>query len=559
MLKYVIVGDENMYLLSIFPFLQGINELHVVFILDIFLLGLLFYKVYKNKKLIFTKDIKFILILGWSIAYLITSFYSVDNELSFLGFLKFFTIPIFIVLIMQYEYTKEDRDKWFYAIGKIGAIMVIGCLFLVLVGKKDLIFYQNRLAGFFDYANSFAMFLLIGVISTGFKKDFKLLDFVVMSLLLTGIILTNSRSLMIITAVSYIAVLIFSKASKKVKLVNSGIMILVGVSVVLIVGAFGVSNRLSTTSGNASEWVLRLLYYKDALRMLSENIFGYGHMAWWYMQEGVQTGAYDAKYIHNGLLQVAIDAGVIPALLIVVIFVKAFFERKRSVRDKVLMVVILGHALIDFDMEFLAITIPLFMTLEFDKMIEIKNVVWDKVCIVLGIVIYSFFFLVTVLENMGAYDKANSLFSYSNNLSEQLIIETDYDRAIMLAEKLYDKNKYFIPSAEVLSEKEQAENNYDKAEEYELWILKNKKYTMKNYIEYVGFLEKAINYYYSINDFDKVKEFVGKLNEVPKMVNEVKETSDSLAYKIAHKPRLDIPEEITEYISSMNSFCERFA
>jgi len=545
-----------MYLLSIFPFLQGINELHIVFLLDIVLLSLLFYKVCKNKKLILTKDIKFILILIWSVSYLITTFYSVDTELAFLGFLKFFTVPIFILLIMQYEYSEDKRNKCFEAIGKIGAVMVIICLLAILI-NKDLFFYQNRLGGFFDYANSFAMFLLVGLISIGFKKDFKLIDYFIMSLLVIGIILTNSRSLLIITVVSYISILIFSKTSKKVKILNSVILLIVGISVVFIAGLFGVNNRIATTSGNSSEWLLRILYYKDALRLISQNIFGYGHMAWWYMQEGFQTGVYDAQYVHNGLLQVAIDAGIIPALLIVVIFIKAFFEKNRNVRDKILMVVILGHAFIDFDMEFLAILLPLFMTLRFDKKFSIKEIVLAKVGAGILIAVYSFFGLVTFLGNAGLYDKANSIFAYSFNLDKQLQNEVNSENVVLVAQNLYDKNKYFINAAKVLSQKEQAENNYEKAHEYELWIVKNKKYTMRNYIEYVSFLEEAIKYYYSIDDIKEVKKYIGRLNEVEVMVNTVKETSDELAYKIQHKPRLDIPEEVTKYIEAMNEFSEK--
>jgi len=545
-----------MQLLSIFPFFQGINELHIVFLLDIVLLSLLFYKVHKNKNLILTKDTKFILISIWSISYLLTTFYSVDTELAFLGFLKFFTVPVFILLVMQYEYTEDERNKWFESIGKIGAVMVGVCLVYIFI-NKDSFFYQNRLAGFFNYANSFAMFLLIGLISLGFKKEFKLIDYFVMSLLVIGIILTNSRSLLILTIISYISILIFSKTTKKVKILNSGILLIVGISVVFIAGLFGVNNRISTTSGNSSEWLLRILYYKDALRLISQNIFGYGHMAWWYMQEGFQTGAYDAQYVHNGLLQVALDVGIIPALLIVVIFIKAFFEKNRNVRDKILMVVILGHALIDFDMEFLAILLPLFMTLRFDKKFSIKEVVLAKVGAGILIAVYSFFGLVTFLGNAGLYDKANSIFAYSFNLDKQLQNEVNSENVVLVAQNLYDKNKYFINAAKVLSQKEQAENNYEKAHEYELWIVKNKKYTMRNYIEYVSFLEEAIKYYYSINDIKEVKKYIGRLNEVEVMVNTVKETSDELAYKIQHKPRLDIPEEVTKYIEAMNEFSEK--
>jgi len=546
-----------MYLLSIFPFLQGTNELHIVFALDIILLLLIFLRIYKNKKIIFTKDIKFILILIWAASYLVTMLYSADTELAFLGFLKFFSVPLFITLIMQYKYDVEERSQWFEAIGKIGAVMVIICILSIFIGKSDVFFYQNRLAGFFNYANSFAMFLLIGLISTGFKKELRLIDYAVMGVLLVGIILTNSRSLMIITAFSYVLVLIFSKVNKKTKLLNSAIMVVVAVSTILIAGAFGVSNRISTTSGNASEWVLRLLYYKDALRMISENIFGYGHMAWWYMQEGLQTGVYDAQYIHNGLLQVAVDAGVIPALLIVIVFIKAFFEKNRNSRDKILMIIILGHALIDFDMEFLAITLPLFMTLEFDKLIEIKNIVMAKLGICLGIIVYGFFSIVTVFGKIGAYDKANSIFPYSFNLDKELLNETDSTKMLEIAEKLYEKNKYFVNSAKILSEKEQAENNYEKANEYEWWIVENKKYTMRNYIEYVKFIEDSIEYYSSRGDIDSIKVCVSKIEAVISRINDVLATSDELAYKIAHKPRLTIPDELITYLNNLNLYIQR--
>jgi len=134
--------------------------------------------------------------------------------------------------------------------------------------------------------------------------------------------------------------------------------------------------------------------------------------------------------------------------------------------------------------------------------------------------------------------------------------ETDNEKIVKISEKLYKKNKYFLNAAKILSQKEQLENNYEKADEYELWIMKNRKYTMRNYIEYVNFLEKAINYYYSIDDTEKLKMFIEKLNYVTKRIKEVENSSDELAYKIAHKPRLTIPDAVLEYIDEMNRFGE---
>ena len=167
-----------MHILSIFPFLQGANELHIVFILNIVLLILLLNKVLKNKKIILTKDIKFIAICVWSLCYLFTAFYAEDTELAFLGFLKYLTIPIFLITMMQYDLDKGKKDKWFYAIPQIGAAMVLIILLAKLMNTGDVFFYQNRLAGFFNYANSFGLFLLMGIIIIIFYYSIVFLQYI---------------------------------------------------------------------------------------------------------------------------------------------------------------------------------------------------------------------------------------------------------------------------------------------------------------------------------------------------------------------------------------------
>lgn len=553
-----------MSLLIFFPFLQGANELHIVFILDILLSGILLYKVVKNKKFIFCKDVKFIMICIWAFLYLVTMFYSTDTELAFLGFLKSFTVPLFLTTVMQYEYNICEKDKWMDTVAKIGAVMVV-IILTVTVGEKilgienNMFFYQNRLAGFFNYANSFALFLLIGIIIVGFKKKIRILDFIVMNLLLIGILLTNSRAIMIISAFSYLLILIFNKEMRKKNLINLGIMIMVGTVVTTIMANFGVNNRLAGTTGNSGEWLLRILYYKDALRLIAKNIFGYGYMAWWYMQEGFQTGAYDAQFVHNGLLQVALDAGIIAALLIVIIFLCGFFDKKIQARDRVIMMIVLGHSLIDFNIEFMTITLILFMTLEFNNkfIIENKLIVKSMICVIGSI--YLFFGIVTTFNAYGNYEVGNSLFPYSIALNEELEADITSSKKLEIAELLYKKNKYFLNSSYLLSKKEQYLGNYDKAYQYELWIVKNKKYTMLNYIEYVKFLENAIKFYYQNGDTKSMKLYINRLNEVPDMIQEVLDNSDSLAFRIAHKPRLDIPDEMTKFIEEMRIFGETFS
>ena len=375
-----------------------------------------------------------------------------------------------------------------------------------------------------------------------------------MNLLLVGILLTNSRGVMVFTALAYLLILIFNAKARKKNFINLGIMAAIGLTAVFIMDkGFGIINRLSSISIYSGEWILRVLYYKDALSVIASNIFGHGYMAWWYMQEGLQTGAYDAQFVHNGLLQIVVDAGVIPALLVVATFIIGFFDKKVTARDRVLMLIILGHSLIDFNMEFLVITLVLFMTLEFDKKQELTKVSNIKITVYCCGLIYIFFVLVTTLNSFGQYEVANSMFPYSISLNKELEVANSTKR-MEIAEKLYNKNKYFLNASTLLSQKEQYLGNYEKAYEYEMWIVKNKKYTMLNYIQYVQFLEKAIQHYYQDNNIETMKLYVNRLVQVEEMIENVKETSDVLAYKIAHKPRLDMPEEMKVYIEQMKEF-----
>ena len=128
--------------------------------------------------------------------------------------------------------------------------------------------------------------------------------------------------------------------------------------------------------------------------------------------------------------------------------IKAFFEKNRNIRDKLLMVVILGHALIDFDMEFLAITLPLFMTLEFDKKFEIRNIQMTNIVLGTVFICYSFFTLVTMCNKFQKYDLSNKLFAYSIALNDELELDfesDDYDTIGGYCLQLLHSNRLSYP------------------------------------------------------------------------------------------------------------------
>ena len=77
---------------------------------------------------------------------------------------------------------------------------------------------------------------------------------------------------------------------------------------------------------------------------------------------------------------------------------------------------------------------------------------------------------------------------------------------------------------------------------------------MLNYIEYTSFLNDAIRYYRVIDDNEKMNKYIQEVLNVETMINSVLENSDKLAFEIEHKPRLDMPEEMKEYIEQMRNY-----
>lgn len=65
---------------------------------------------------------------------------------------------------------------------------------------------------------------------------------------------------------------------------------------------------------------------------------------------------------------------------------------------------------------------------------------------------------------------------------------------------------------------------------------------------YTSFLSDAIRYYRSVGDKEKMNVYIEEVLNVETMINDVLENSDELAFKIEHKARLDMPEEMKEYI-----------
>ena len=180
----------------------------------------------------------------------------------------------------------------------------------------------GRLAGFFQYPNTYAVFLLVCELLMLKKDDRMLWDYIALIILSVGFLYTGSRTAFAVAVLANVAML-FVLGKRPVR-----IALLVGViGVVLLAGLLAldknsVIHRYLTISFKESTFVGRLLYWQDALPLLLEYPFGMGYMGYYYVQQSIQTGVYSVVYVHNDLLQMLLDIGWVPVALVLTTLVQ---------------------------------------------------------------------------------------------------------------------------------------------------------------------------------------------------------------------------------------------
>ena len=211
-LLYKKAENIDILLIKIFlcltPFLFGLYYEFSSYFAQIFILVILLIKLLKQKKFKVHLNFASMALAIISVGYLFTCIYAVDKGMAILGFLKF-TIPLtFGLLLMQYK--QEEVKDMMNLIPISGVIMVIvSILFKYIPFLPNVFYLQNgRMMGFLQYANTFALFLLIGIIYIGYSKQPKWKIIIYNIVLLLGILISGCRTVQIFTLLNYIIMII---------------------------------------------------------------------------------------------------------------------------------------------------------------------------------------------------------------------------------------------------------------------------------------------------------------------------------------------------------------
>lgn len=539
----------------VLPFAFGGFFTYLALPLTVFLLAALWKTVRQNGTLKIRINLSAAAVALVALGYLVTPLWAADKGMAVFGMIRMLPLLLYLLLLLQIP--EEERSGVLELVPLCGAVMTVLSMALLLIpALGTYMTISDRLAGFFAYPNTFAAFLLAGLLLTMLKREKKWLDYLLGGILMLGIIASGSRTAFVFLGVAVVLLLIPKGRGKMA--VFAAVAVAAGIGISFLLAGFeplSGADRFTTIDVSESTFLGRLLYYKDALAIIARHPFGTGYWGWRVLQPGAQTGVYAVTFVHNSLLQLFLDIGWVPAVAVAVAFLKTIFSKETSYAARAVLLVVLGHCLLDFDLEYLSIWLILIPLL---PMQTGREVVLKKpktpVLAVGGVMLALCLWLGTgdFLVQMGWNEACLKVTPFhTDSLEKRLYGESDMTELAKTADKMLrlcptssiahsaKANVAFSGGQALLmmEEKEQA--------------IANARYTLVEYTDYLDKLFALYQAYSQMGDAGSAQYCAQKILEVPGMLREVVDSTAPIAYKIADVPNLTLPAEYLQAIEQL--------
>lgn len=542
-------------LLIALVFSGGFNE-YVSCALSAVISVLLIIKIARNRNLVVNINITSLSIAVITLFYLISCFYAIDSGMAFVGFLKFLPVLMYMLLLMQDKRVKEQLIVLLPY-----TALALGVLSLVLAfipATRDYFTVSDRLAGFFQYPNTFALFLLVGELTALSKEKLKPIDIISALLLIILLLFTGSRAVFILAVFSNVLIIFFRKG-KKVKILLGIVVAVLAVAVLLMLPLFNNSeifSRYFTISFTESTFVGRLLYYFDAFPLILSHPFGLGYMGYYYVQQSIQTGVYSVMFIHNDFLQLLLDVGWIPCLLFVVGIIKSFFRKGNSAGKRIILLTVFLHCLFDFDLQFISMFFILLLFLNYNdgKQLELKKgAVFVFSFVITGLL--SLYFAVALgLAHFGFNQAADSMFpGNTQNKVDLLIAEDDIVAQNEIADRIISQNEYVQIAYSAKARYAFSQGDFESLISYKNKIFQIAPFSYDEYEDYCYMLIQGIQLYKQAGDEYSTEVCEQQLLKTADRLDRLDDKLSNLGRKIVDQPKTDLPDDIVKYINSLES------
>ena len=478
----------------------------------------------------------------------LVSFWSIDYMENLMGAMRLGVVCLWMWLIRCRK--KEEIEAAKRNIPMMGCIVVlISAVCRRLPVAQPYFWENNRMSGFFQYANTNALFLAIGILILIYhweeqKRNFLFLPQIV--LLLVGLLLTGSRSILLLLMVWGIRYAIRTVKFRKPFLMGALLIILSAGVFVALTGNTGNVGRIFTIfQSNSTLWG-RLLYDRDSIFLLFRKFYGLGRMGYYYSQGTFQSGVYHVRFVHNDFLQIALDYGVIALLLLMYFLGWQIFRGKQSGKDKEILLFLCAASLADFHCQYLLILMTGCLFLDYGEGVREKKIQLRENYILFPLITVIFLYLGIAAgsSRMGYYDVALSMLpDYTSAQEKKMISCMGTQESYELATRLIRKNPYnitaFITRGSFYASQlcvPQCIEDLDR-------MLELDPYNVEYYQQYEVLLQDMqaqLGVYSTMLDSGDAQQYRELIQErigtLPKQLEEMRARTGSLAYKIKDKP-----------------------
>ena len=540
---------ENPLLIFLFvsSFCTGLFNESLCAVASLVLSVALIIKLFKSKRVFYSKSVEMLAIAAVVLFMLISAFWAVDKYFALLGFVKFFPILPFFLLLCNTE--KQKREELLYFVPLSAAIMaVVSAIFTFLKIAPDLFAVNGRIAGFFQYSNTFALYMIIGIIIISFKSKITKPDIVMLAVLAAGVFLSGSRTSFAALLLSFAAIAVFSK-SKRLKVafgVILALLVAAGVVYYFLSRSTAAFARFLTISVNSTTFKGRLIYAYDAIRYIVKHPMGLGYMGYYFRQGSFQSAVYSNTFVHNDILQPALDIGFIPAILIVIAFVRAIMNKNISIQKKIILAIVFLHSLLEFNLQFLSVVfIVIICAFDDNTLKEIKVGTAHKIS-ALTVCFFAAVLSVWLGTSSGLYTLRKpeaAAIVYKHNTFAQIEILSESELGSVKeksADIILESNKDIAMAYAAKAREYWEQGDVENCIKYEKQAIKKNRYDSGEYRFYSDMLEQATKMYYQSGDYGSAEYCKNQFSEFTEYLRSVKAETNKWAYDLPQQPDFDV-------------------
>lgn len=478
------------------------------------------------------------------------SFWAVDRSANTAGIMRGIVILLWMHVCLQWD--RNIRLQMLGMIPDIGGAMVILAVIALFFDKTKRLFWMaERLGGFFQYANTCALFLLLGIIIHSFEWESKKgkknrkewwLEIGKTAVLIIGILLTGSRSILIIGILWGIIHSICHKSFRQVFIcMVAGVGILAGLYYVFTGEGTQNISRIFTVMNSNSTLYGRILYDIDGISILLRHPMGLGYLGYHYIQHAFQTGVYTVRFVHNDMLQIGLDYGVIPMILLIIYMAWQIMRGNQTKGEKAVLTVTIVASLVEFHMQYMIIDFIIILCLDQgvrsrrQKRAErIENGI-GFIVMLLGF-IYCFIPYYAVYKGM--YHMALQFMPDHTEALCMAMEETDdKNTACSYADWILQRNLYVTEAYNIKAYAAAIDGNVESVMENQNEVLRLEKYDIERYRNYDLLLEQMELQCRAMGYEQMVAQLEEKKADIREQLKGMQEHTNPIAYKLR-----DIPE-----------------